>query len=468
MEEKMLKRDMLHDYQKYCIEFIKTHPQSFLVLQMGLGKTVITLTAILDLMYDSFLISKVLVIAPKRVAESVWPAEVKLWEHTGCLRIAKVLGTRQQREAALLADADIWVINRENVPWLVDYYKENRMPWDFDFVCIDEASSFKNPKSKRWKALCRVRPFIKRIVGLTGTPAGHGLEDLFGEVGIIDGGKRLGRFITRFRTAFFKPAKMNPYTGVVYKYEPLPGAEKEIYKRISDITISMKALDFLKMPEITNTMIPVAMNQTERRVYDMLKDDLLVNLKDSIIDASNAAVLTSRLLEMASGAVYDSKGDYLAIHNRKLEALTDLIEEAAGENVLVAYWFRHDHERIRNYLAEQGYEVMDIKSPESIEKWNSSPGTGIVGLISPSGAGHGLNIQKGGHILIWFTLPWSLELYQQTVARLYRQGQKETVSVQHIICAGTVDEDVMDALKGKNLTQERMISAVRARLNDKK
>ena len=466
-----MKRTDLHEYQNYCVEFLKTHREAMLILEMGLGKSAVTLTAILDLMFDSFDVGKVLVIAPLRVA---------------------MVGSAKQREAALRNPADVYVINRENVKWLVDYLEKLHRPWPFDMVVIDELSSFKNHQSQRWKALRKVRPQIRRMVGLTGTllsktirasggrrcgrsglrsgawsaspapPASNGLMDLWAETFLIDKGVRLGRFIGRYREAYFRAAGMNPYTGIVYNYIPLPGAEEAIYSKISDISVSMKALDYLDMPEQVTVNHWVEMDAAERQVYDDMKADLLTHIDGNVIEAANAAVLSGKLLQMANGAVYDDQGNITPIHDRKLEMLEDLIEQANGQNVLIAYWYQHDHERIREHLIGLGYKPRDLKRDQDFADWNA--GKIQIGLISPASAGHGLNIQRGGHILIWFSLVWSLELYQQTNARLWRQGQKEVVTIHHIGCKGTVDEDVLSALKRKDTTQQNLIAAVKAHL----
>lgn len=457
-----MKREELHAYQNYCIDFIKQHPEALLILEMGLGKTVITLTAIADLMGDSFAVSKVLIIAPLRVARDVWPKEVALWEHTRALRVSVILGSVREREAALGRDADIYVLNRENVKWLVEHLEKEKQPWLFDMCVIDELSSFKNFRSQRWRYLRKVRPFMKRIVGLTGTPTPAGMMDLFGEVGIIDGGKRLGRFIGRYREAFFRPAKLNPYTGVVYDYALLPGAEEKIYSRISDITISMKTVDYLEMPDCVTVTHEVEMNAAERKMYDTMMREMVVKIGGEEIDASNAAVLSGRLMQMAGGAIYNDEKMAVHLHDRKLEMLEDLIEQANGQCVLIAYWFRHERERAMRYLKKLGYEPRDLKSGEDIEDWNA--GRIQVALVSPASCGHGLNIQQGGHILIWMTTPWSLELVQQTNCRLWRQGQTETVTIHRIVCKDTIDEDIGKAIEAKDATQERLIAAVKARL----
>ena len=429
---------------------------------MGLGKTVITLTALRDLMLDEFTVSKALVIAPLRVARDTWGAEVAKWDHLANLTVSVLVGDTKQRIAALNQNALVYIINRENVKWLVEYYQKNGRRWDFDMVVIDELSSFKNYQSQRFKYLKKVRPFVHRWVGLTGTPTSNGLMDLWAEIGILDGGERLGRFIGRYREAYFRPGSMNPSTGIVFSYVPRQGAEEQIYQRISDITISMKALDYLSMPECISVQHLVEMSPPERKLYDMLKEDLIIPTDDGDIDAANAAALSGKLLQMANGAVYDENKEARVVHSRKLEMLEDLIESANGQSVLIAYWYKHDRERIMEHLTSAGYSPRDIKTSEDINLWNS--GQLPVALIHPASAGHGLNIQAGGHILIWFGLTWSLELYQQTNARLWRQGQDNTVTIHHIITKNTVDEDVLAALESKDVTQEKLIAAVKARL----
>lgn len=426
------------------------------------SKTVITLSAIRDLMLDNCEVSKALVIAPLRVARDTWPAEAGKWDHLEDIDVSVIVGDKKTRIAALNHPAMVYVINRENVKFLVEYYEKNGLRWDFDAVIIDELSSFKNHQSQRFKWLRKVRPFVKRMIGLTGTPTSNGLMDLWAEIGILDGGERLGRFIGRYREAYFKAGSMNPQTGVVFQYVPRPGAEEQIYGKIADITISMKAMDYLHMPDCVPAWHYVEMDKKERKLYDMLRKDLIIPLKDADIDAANAASLTGKLLQMANGAVYDENSAVREIHQRKLEKLEDLIEAANGQSVLVAYWFKHDRQRIVEHLSSMGYKPRDIKESKDIRDWNG--GNIQVALIHPASAGHGLNIQSGGHILIWFGLTWSLELYQQTNARLWRQGQTDVVTIHHIICKDTVDEDVMAALEQKDITQEKLIAAVKARL----
>ena len=414
-------------------------------------------------MLDELSVSKVLVIAPLRVARDTWLTEIGKWDHLADLDAAVIVGDLKTRTAAVNSSALIYIVNRENVKWLVEYYEKNGLRWDFDCVVIDELSSFKNYQSQRFKWLRKVRPFVKRWIGLTGTPTSNGLMDLWAEIGILDGGERLGRFIGRFRDSYFKPGSMNPSTGVVFSYVPRPGAEEQIYERISDITISMKAVDHLQMPECICVNHEVEMDPRERKLYDQLKRDLIIPTEDGDIDAANAASLSNKLLQMSNGAVYDENKEARFIHERKLEMLEDLIEAANGQPVLIAYWFKHDRTRILQHLAKAGYSnVRDLKESKDITDWNE--GRIPIALIHPASAGHGLNIQAGGHILIWFGLTWSLELYQQTNARLWRQGQEQTVTVHHIITKDTVDEDVLAALASKDVTQEKLIAAVKARL----
>lgn len=443
-----------HDYQRYAAEFIIAHPISALLLDMGLGKTSITLTAINDLLFDSFEVHKVLVVAPLRVARDIWSAEIEKWEHLKNLRYSVVVGTAQERISALCAPADIYIINRENIQWLVE---ESGLPFDFDMAVIDELSSFKNHQSKRFRAFMKSRPKLKRIVGLTGTPAGNGLMDLFAEFKLLDMGERLGRLIGQYRNAFFQPDKRNGM--VIYSYKPLPDAERQIYDKISDITISMKATDHLKMPELISSEYTVQLSEKEKEKYDRLKKDLILSTEDNEVNAANAASLSNKLSQMANGAVYSDDESVIQIHDRKLDALEDIIESMNGKPLLVAYWFKHDLERIR-----KRFEIREIKSSEDISDWNS--GKIPVALIHPASAGHGLNLQSGGSTLVWFGLTWSLELYQQTNARLWRQGQTaDTVVIQHIIAKGTIDEQIMKALKTKDTTQAALITAVKAEVH---
>ena len=438
-----------HNYQKYAVEYIKSHPVAAILLDMGLGKTVISLTAMADLLFDSFEVHKILVIGPLRVARDSWPMEVAKWEHLKHLTYAVAIGTPAERRAALERNADITIINRENVDWLVEsgYF-------DFDMVVIDELSSFKNHTVKRFKALMKVRPKVKRIVGLTGTPSSNGLMDLWSEFRLLDMGERLGKFITRYREAFFMPDKRN--SQMVFSYKPRLDAEEEIYRRISDITISMKCTDHLNMPELISSQCEVVLSDDERKQYEKLKSELVLTLSAGEITVSNAASLTNKLSQLSNGAIYDDDRNIVEFHQRKLDALEDIIESANGNPILVAYWFKHDLERIR-----KRFKVREIKSSQDIIDWNA--GKIPVAMIHPASAGHGLNLQSGGSTLVWFGLTWSLELYQQTNARLWRQGQTSgTVVIQHIITKGTIDERILTALNKKELTQNALIDAVKA------
>ena len=439
-----------HEYQEYAKRFIIEHPEAAIFLDCGMGKTVITLTAIQELINDYFDVKRVLVIAPLRVGLTSWPAEIAKWNHLKNLRYSVAIGSTAKRIAALNdKTAQIVIINRENVDWLIKY---NR--FDFDMVVIDELSSFKSHKSKRFKALMSKRPLVKRIVGLTGTPSSNGLMDLWAEFKLLDMGKRLGRFIGNYREWYFRPDKMNG--PIVYSYKPLPFAEKEIYEKISDITISMSALDHLKMPELIVNEVEVEMNPHEQGKYDGLKQEMMMEIPDGVITAANAASLTNKLSQMANGRIYDEDKNIIHIHDRKLDALEDITESANGQPVLVAYWFKHDLDAIK-----ERFKVREIKTSADIVDWNDKKIP--VAVIHPASAGHGLNLQSGGNILVWYGLTWSLELYQQTNARLWRQGQTSgTVVIQHIVCKDTVDGNILKALKAKNTTQSALIDAVKA------
>ncbi|WP_142960600.1 SNF2-related protein [Enterococcus faecalis] len=441
-----------HDYQRYATNFIINSPISAVLLEMGLGKSVISLSAINELMLDYFDVSRTLVIAPLRVAISTWPEEIKKWEHLKYLSYSVVTGSEKERLDALKKPAHIYIINRENVDWLIT---KSGFKWFFDMVVIDELSSFKSYQAKRFKSLLKARPKVKRIVGLTGTPSSNGLMDLWAEFRLLDMGERLGRYITHYRQNFFVPDKRNQQ--MIFSYKPKDGAEKMIYSLISDITISMKSKDFLKMPECIMNEVVVSLSEKEQKLYDSLKKDMVLSVEDEEIDAINAAALSSKLLQMANGAVYNDKKESIVIHDRKLDALEDLIEGANGKPVLVAYWFKHDLERIK-----ERFDVREIKTSKDITDWNE--GKIPIAVIHPASAGHGLNLQLGGSTLIWFSLTWSLELYQQTNARLYRQGQDSTVVIHHILTKGTIDEDVMKALKAKERIQDALIDSVKARL----
>ena len=447
-----------HEYQKYAINYIESHPVSAVLLDMGLGKTSIALTAINDLLLDYFEAHKVLVVAPLRVARDTWPAEIDKWDHLSDLIVSVAVGSVAERVQALKAAADIYVINRENLCWLID---ESGLPFDFDTVIIDELSSFKNHQAKRFKSLMKVRPKVKRMIGLTGTPSSNGLMDLWAEFKLLDMGARLGRFITAFRSNYFMPDKRNGQ--IIYSYKPLPGAEQCIYQKISDITISMKSTDYLKMPELISSEHTVMLSEKEAKRYDELARDLVLELPGGEVTAANAAALSNKLCQMANGAIYNDSGETQVIHNQKMDALEDIIEAAAGKPILVAYWYKHDYERIVEKLESIKVSFSKLDTAESIRRWNNKEIP--VGLIHPASAGHGLNLQAGGSCIVWFGLTWSLELYQQTNARLWRQGQTaETVVVQHIVTKGTIDERVLRALSLKDKSQSALINAVKADL----
>ena len=445
-----------HEYQKYAIDYIKTHPEAAILLGCGLGKTSIALTAIDDLLHDSFEIRKVLVVAPIRVCTNSWPDEIQKWDHLSGIRFSVAVGTREERLAALKADSEVYIINRENLPWLV---KQSGLPFNYDMCVLDELSGFKNWQSKRFRAFMKVRPLLKRVVGMTGTPSSNGLMDLFAEYRCLDMGKRLGRFIGQYRAAYFTPDRRNG--SIIYSYKPLPGAEDEIYHRIGDITISMKSTDFLDMPELVSTEYTVTLDTAEREKYDGMKKDLILQFPEGEVTAANAASLSGKLSQMANGAVYSDDGSVTAVHSKKLDALEDIIESANGSPVLVAYWYRHDLERISERLRKLHIPFARLDKPEDIRRWNN--GEYPVMLIHPASAGHGLNLQHGGSTIVWFSIPWSLELYTQTNDRLFRQGQEsETVSVIHIVAKDTIDGRIVKVLKAKDDTQAALIDAVKA------
>lgn len=442
-----------HNYQSYAIDYIENHPIAAVLLDMGLGKTVISLTAIADLLFDSFEAHRILVVAPLRVARDTWPAEISKWQHLKHLTYAVAVGTIKERKAALSAGADITIINRENLGWLID---SSGYEFDYDMVIIDELSSFKNHKSKRFQSLMKVRPKVKRIIGLTGTPSSNGLMDLWAEFKLLDFGERLGRFITHYRNNYFIPDKRNGE--IIYSYKPMPYAEDAIYRKISDITISMKSTDHLQMPELITSQYEVQLSEDEKQRYEELKADFILELPEGEITAANAASLTGKLSQLANGAIYDDEGNIVEFHDRKLDALEDIIESANGKPLLVAYWFKHDLQRIK-----KRFVVREIKTSKDIIDWNN--GDIPVAVIHPASAGHGLNLQAGGSTLIWFGLTWSLELYQQTNARLWRQGQSSgTVVIEHIITKGTIDERILKALSLKEVSQNALIDAVKANL----
>lgn len=439
-----------HNYQEFAKEFIISHPVCCLMLDMGLGKTVISLSAVWELLLDKFDIGKVLIIAPKRVAEDTWPKEIKKWSHLEELNFSLVMGSEKQRLQALNKKVFIYIINRENVAWLVENYK-----WDFDTVVIDELSSFKSNRAQRFKALKAVRQKISRVIGLTGTPAPNSLIDIWPQIYLLDMGERLGRFIGGFRDRFFQVDKRN--REIIYSYKLREGSEEAIYNNISDICISMKAVDFLEMPELINNNIEVTMSTKEKKIYDDFKKNMIISVEGNELDAINAAGLSNKLVQMANGAVYGEEKKVIHIHDRKLDALEDLIEGANGKSILVAYWYKHDLSRIK-----ERFNVRNIDTSEDIEDWNK--GKIPVALIHPASAGHGLNLQEGGSTIVWFGLTWSLELYQQLNARLWRQGQKNTVVIHHIVTKGTHDEDIIKALASKEANQSALIAAVKAQI----
>lgn len=446
------------NYQQYAINHVIDNSASGLFLDMGMGKTVSTLTAIDDLILLGE-VNKVLVIAPLRVAEDTWSTEVDKWDHLKHLRISKILGTKKQREEAIDTDADIYVTNRENVDWLVT---ECFNSWIWDMVVIDELSSFKSSKAKRFRALKKVRPHFKRIVGLTGTPAPNSLIDLWPQIYLLDGGQRLGKTITGYKERYFKPGRRNGY--VVYNWELKEGSEEAIQNKISDICISMSAKDYLDLPERIDNRVEITLPVKVMDTYRQLEKDLVLEIGEEDITAANAAVLTNKLLQLANGAIYSEDKEVVRIHDEKLDRLEEIIDIANGKPVLVFYNFKHDYDRISKMLTKNKIDHQTLNTSDDIKKWNN--GEIQVALLHPASAGHGLNLQYGGNIIVWFGLTWSLELYQQANARLHRQGQKETVIIHHLIAKGTVDEDVMNALANKEVNQNMLLEAVKARLKE--
>lgn len=445
-------RYVAHNYQNYAKDFILAHKVSALFLDCGLGKTITTLTAINELMYDSFEISKVLIIAPLRVAQSTWKDEIEKWDHLNLLRYSIAVGDEKERLKALKQTSDIYIINRENVDWLVT---KSGIDFNFNMLIIDELSSFKSHTSKRFKSLLKIRPYFERVVGLTGTPSSNGLIDLWAEFRVLDLGERLGRYITHYRNEYFLPDKRNG--AVIFSYKPQPNAEERIYRRLADITISMKSTEYLKMPELILNELEINLDEEDQMKYKKFKKEMVMTIQEKEIDAINAASLSNKLIQLANGSIYDADKKFYEIHNKKLDKLEEIIESANGKPVLVAYWFKADKERI-----EKRFKVREIKTADDIKQWNK--GMIDLALIHPASAGHGLNLQSGGSTLVWFSLTWSLELYQQTNARLYRQGQKDTVVIHHLITKNTIDEDIMKSLKRKDKTQEALMRAVKARI----
>lgn len=449
----MLDRNNLHAYQRTAVEHIKEHPESALFLDMGLGKTVSTLTAIVDLI-NFFEVSKVLIVAPKRVAEMTWGDEVENWQHLNGLRVSVIKGTAKQREAAARADADIYTVSRDNLAWLLQMWGGSKVP--YDMIVLDELSSFKNCQSKRFKAAKIIRRSCNRVVGLTGTPAPNGLIDLWAQMYLVDGGVRLGKTITDYRANYFRPGAQNG--GIIYEYKPLPTTENVLSEKIADITLSMKALDFLDMPELTYINNYVELSPKVKKQYDKFEEDQVLQLmQEEEITALSAAALSNKLLQFAGGAIYDADRQVHGVHNEKLETLVEMIEAANGSPVLVAYNFQHEKDRILDALKDYGAEALE--GVDSVRRWNN--GEIPVLVTHPASAGHGLNMQKGGNRIIWFGVTWSLELYQQFNARLWRQGQRNGVFVHHIVARGTIDEKVIAALSGKAATQDGLMSAVK-------
>ena len=445
-------RYVAHNYQNYAKDFILAHKVSALFLDCGLGKTITTLTAINELMYDSFEISKVLIIAPLRVAQSTWKEEIEKWDHLNLLRYSIAVGDEKERLKALKQNSDIYIINRENVDWLVT---KSGIDFNFNMLIIDELSSFKSHTSKRFKSLLKIRPYFERVVGLTGTPSSNGLMDLWAEFRVLDLGERLGRYITHYRNEYFLPDKRNG--AVIFSYKPQLNAEERIYRRLADITISMKSTEYLKMPELILNELEINLDEEDQIKYKKFKKEMVMTIQEKEIDAINAASLSNKLIQLANGSIYDEDKKFYEVHNKKLDKLEEIIESANGKPVLVAYWFKADKERI-----EKRFKVREIKTADDIKQWNM--GMINLALIHPASAGHGLNLQSGGFTLVWFSLTWSLELYQQTNARLYRQGQKDTVVIHHLITKNTIDEDIMKSLKRKDKTQEALMRAVKARI----
>ncbi len=442
-----------HDYQSFCIDYLLSHPAAGLFLKPGMGKTSTSLTAAERLMYDRFEVSKVLVIAPLRVAEDTWSRESEKWDHLRHLRISKVLGSEKERLAALSVKADVYCINRENVPWLVKHYGLN---WPFEAVIVDESSSFRNPSAQRFKALRKVRPLIRYIWELTGTPRPRSLLDLWAQIYLLDRGERLGKTMTEYKNRYFTPGRRNGY--VVYEWIPRPGAESEIYAKISDICVSMEAKDYLALPELVTTPRVVPLSPEVRELYEQMEREAVLELPEDVIDAGSAAAVNGKLLQIAGGAVYDEDHNVHELHAAKLDVLEDIMEEANGEPVLVAYWYKHERDRIMARFPQ----AVQLKDSETIAAWNR--GEIPMLLVHPAGAGHGLNLQDGGHIVVWFGPTYDGELNEQLIDRLYRQGQKETTSVIYLVAEGTVDLDAMASLEAKANGQDAMMKAIKARL----
>lgn len=449
-----------HGYQSFCIRKIMEIKKLGLFLDMGLGKTVTTLTAIKELKYNRFLVRKILVIAPKKVAEGTWTREKDKWEHTKMLRVSQILGSQAKRIRALNTPADIYIINRENVVWLVDYYRNS---WPFDMVVVDESSSFKSHKAKRFKALSSVGPHISRMVELTGTPSPNGLDDLWAQLYLLDGGERLGKRYTQFRERYFQPDKRGA-DGMVYSYEAKPGTEESILQKISDICISMKAEDYLELPEVTYHQIPVVLDGKAEKAYRELERKMVLELPEDEeeISVTSAAALSNKLLQLANGAIYDDDRNIHEVHNCKIEAFLELIESLQGKPALVFYNYQHDRERILKALEKSRLQIRELKTTQDEDDWNA--GRINILLTHPASSAYGLNLQQGGNHVIWFGLTWNYELYTQANKRLHRQGQTERVIIHHLVCEGTRDEDVMQALEKKDNVQEWVMQSLKARI----
>ena len=442
-----------HEYQQFCIDYLLEHPAAGLFLKPGMGKTSVALTAAERLLYDSFEVTKALVIAPLRVAEDTWSRESEKWDHLRHLQISRVLGSARERRAALAVKADVYCINRENVPWLVDLYG---LDWPFDLVIVDELSSFRNPSAQRVKALRKVRPLTKYFWGLTGTPRPRSLLDLWAQIYLMDRGERLGKTVKEYKNRYFSPGCRNGY--VVYEWLPRPGAEQEIYDRISDICVSLETEGHVQMPELMETVRPVVLSPAAVKLYEDMEQEAVLSLADEVIDAGTAAVVNGKLLQIAGGAVYNDDHVPRELHTAKLDVLEDVLEEAAGEPVLVAYRFQHERDRIMARFPQ----AVQLKDSDIIAAWNR--GEIPLLLAHPAGCGHGLNLQDGGHIIVWFGPTYDLELDEQFNGRLYRQGQKATTSIIYLVAEGTVEQDAMRALRVKADGQKAMMEAIKARI----
>lgn len=447
-----------HPYQQYCIDAILRLPSVGLFLDMGLGKTAITLSAVNELKYGRFAVNKVLVIAPKKVAEATWQREAAKWDNLHHLRFSTVLGSTSKRIKALMTPADLYVINRENVVWLVEYYRNN---WPFDMVVIDESSSFKSHSAKRFKALAAIRPHIRRLVELTGTPSPNGLMDLWSQIYLLDGGERLGKYYTHFRDRYFDPGRRG--RDVIYQYDPKQGAAEAVLQKISDICVSMKASDYLQLPDCIVHDIPVQLDAKAKKAYDAMEKKFVLALPDGgIVSVASAASLSNKLQQLANGAIYDEDHGVHEIHSCKIEAFMELIEQLHGQHALVFYNFKHDKDRLLKVLAKSKLRVREFKGAQEEADWNA--GKIDILLAHPASTAYGLNLQDGGHHIIWFGLNWSLELYQQANKRLHRQGQKEPVIIHQLICTGTRDDDLLEALSDKDASQKKVLESLKARV----